>query len=315
MPYTPPKAPTAPAKPMGLLIGLGIAGGLCVVLGGAAAWLWTGKSAAEAKATSHETRAQEVAAAIGQSVAAGTNGVVDWKAAWQGIVAGVSNNSAAVQASQARVSELEAQVDQLVLEQAKGQQSQADLQRRTTELAEANAALASLRESSQQQAAAADARLAELQKQLEEAKAVAEQAIAAAQAAPVPAPAAEPATGGAPAPSDAAAAPDAAAPAAAAESPAEDVQQKEEAAPSGQFVFPPRTSKLLKAASYDDAGQEMDVVLSDGQKLRYREVPAAIFEGLTQAPSYDTYFRMRIVGTFKSTPNDRDALRKIRVDR
>ncbi|RWX75757.1 KTSC domain-containing protein [Neorhizobium lilium] len=58
-------------------------------------------------------------------------------------------------------------------------------------------------------------------------------------------------------------------------------------------------SKLVEAASYEDAAQLMRVYLTNGQMRDYVEVPRTVFEQLVGARSAGHYFMEHIRGRFR----------------
>jgi hypothetical protein len=301
----PAKQPVPPKKPLGLLIGLGVAAALAVIFGGAAGVLFGKQSAATKASASHEAGLTALASAVGQPLEIPTNAPMNWQAAWDSLTGSLSNLVAEGAAAKTRVTELEAQVDEFVLAQAQAQQTLKTAQDKAAAGAEAEKALADLKASSQQQ-------IADLQKQVETAKAEAaaaqqkaeEAAAAAAARAAAAQPAAEAgAETAAPAETVAAAgdAPPAAAPAA----------EAAEADTDGSHAFTAKQSQLLKRAGYDADTQTMTLTLANGKKLKYSEVPGAAYEALLGAPVVDVFYRMRILGVFKSTPDDKAAIREL----
>lgn len=303
----PAKQPVPPKKPLGLLIGLGVAAALAVIFGGATGVLF-GKQAAATKASAgHEAGLTALASAVGQPLDIPTNAPMNWQAAWDSLTGSLSNLVTEGAAAKTRVTELEAQVDEFVLAQAQAQQTLKTAQDKAAAGAEAEKALAELKASSQQQ-------IADLQKQLEAAKAEAaaaqqkaEEAAAAARAA-----AAQPAAA---AGAEAVAATETVAAAGdgpIADAPAAPAAETAEAETDGSHAFTAKQSQLLKRAGYDADTQTMTLTLVNGKKLKYSDVPGAAYDALLGAPVVDVFYRMRILGVFKSTPDDKAAIRELK---
>lgn len=302
----PAKQPVPPKKPLGLLIGLGVAAALAVIFGGATGVLF-GKQAAATKASAgHEAGLTALASAVGQPLDIPTNAPMNWQAAWDSLTGSLSNLVTEGAAAKTRVTELEAQVDEFVLAQAQAQQTLKTAQDKAAAGAEAEKALAELKASSQQQ-------IADLQKQLEAAKAEAAAAQqkaeeAAAAAARAAQPAAETATEATATAETVAAAGNAPV----ADAPTAPAGEAAEADTDGSHAFTAKQSQLLKRAGYDADTQTMTLTLVNGKKLKYSDVPGAAYDALLGAPVVDVFYRMRILGVFKSTPDDKAAIRELK---
>lgn len=307
-----PAAPQPPKKPMGLLIGLCVAAALAVVFGAAAGILYGKQGAATKSAASHEVNLTALASAVGAPIEIPTNGPMNWQAAWDGLIGSLSNQVAEGAVAKARVAELETQVDEFVLAQAQTQQTIKDAQAKAAAAEEAQKALADLRATSQKQ-------IADLQAQVESAKAevaaalqkVEEAAAAAAKAAEqAPVSAAPEASAEATADAAAVAAPPAGGGNATAEE-APAVAEEEEST-DGSHAFTAKESQLFKRASYAADSRTMTLTLVNGKKLKYSDVPGQAYDALLGAPVVDVFYRMRIMGNFTSTPDDKTAIRELK---
>ena len=324
--YRPPQKPAAPAtgKKMNTqLIGLIAAGVVAVVGLGLAGVMWSGKSAAQSTVAQFKDSASALGAALGVSLSADTNTPIDWSTAWATLDKAASDQKKALADAQAQglvlnqqVTDLQASADELTILKPKADQQAALLKKTTDELE-------TLKTSSAEQVAALQQELDGAKQALADAQAAAEAAAAQAATAPVAEPGAESTvTEVAP---DAAATPaeagtEAAAGAVSTETAAvaegsgmeggEEVMA-EEAPQNGQFVFPEENS-TLKDATYDGAGKILTVTLKNDTKLVYRGVPPELYDGLVGAPVHEVYFRMKLVGNFPVTPDDKSALRELR---
>lgn len=318
--YRPPQKPVAPAtakKNNGQMIGL-IAAGVVAVIGlGLAGLMWSGKSAAEATVAQFKDSASALGAALGVSLSADTNTPIDWSTAWATLDKAAADQKKALADAQAQglvlnqqVAELQLSADELTALKPKADQQAALLKKTTDELA-------TLKTSSAEQVAGLQQELEGAKQALADAQAAAEAAAAQATTAPAGDPGADPTA--------VETTPDAAATTteAATESTAvaatetagtegsEGVAAVEATAQNGKFVFPEENS-TLKDAAYDSAGKILTVTLKNDTKLVYRGVPPELYDGLVGAPVYEVYFRMKLVGNFPVTPDDKEALRELR---
>lgn len=328
--YRPPQKPAAPAtakKINGQLIGLIVAGVLAVVGLGLAGVMWSGKSAAEATVAQFKDSASALGTALGVSLAADTNTPIDWNTAWATLDKAASDQKKALADAQAQglalnqqVTELQAASDELAILKPKADQQVAQLKKATDELA-------ALKVSSADQVTALQQELEGAQQALADAQAAAEAAAqVAAEAASAPAsevgadPSATIADPSAPATaSDASTVAAGAAAGAATATVAGDQNAEAAAEPvveevpqNGEFTFPEETP-TLKKATYDGAGKILTVTLKNDTELVYRGVPFELYEGLVGAPVYEAYFRMKLVGNFPVSPDDKAALRELKA--
>lgn len=325
--YRPPQKPAAPAtakKNNGPMIGLIAAGVLAVIGLGLAGVMWSGKSAAQATVAQFKDSASALGAALGVSLSADTNTPIDWSTAWATLDKAASDQKKTLADAQAQgialnqqVTELQAAADELTILKPKADQQAALLKKATEELE-------ALKVSSAEQVAGLQQELDGAKQALADAQAAAEAAAAQAAAAPITDPGAESAV--------TEAAPDPAATPAAAATETDGVARgtdaavtatentgtegseevlTEEAPQNGQFVFPEENS-TLKDVAYDGEGKILTVTLKNDTKLVYRGVPPELYDGLVGAPVHDVYFRMKLVGNFPVTPDDKEALRELR---
>lgn len=307
MAYTPPRPGVRPVAPPPkknntMVIGLGVAGALAVIGLGGAGFLFTQQGGLKTALGVHTAAATEAATIAG--VAIDTNAPADWAALWPKVNAALIALKDTSERQSVRIGELEQEVEVAAGLQATLQKAQTDAQRSAQQVTSLTSELDALKASSAAQARDLEAKLAAAQKALDEAKA--QLAAAPAVAAPV-ADAAAPAVESAPAPAAEAPAAAADAPAAPAAAPA--------AAVGTSYTFPPGRSPILKAAGYDAASQTMVVTLKDDTLLTYTGVPADVYERLVTVPTFETYYRMKIMGAFAVTPDDKAAVRAVSARR
>lgn len=77
-------------------------------------------------------------------------------------------------------------------------------------------------------------------------------------------------------------------------------------------TFPPRRSDLLEAVSYRPATQVMEVMFKNGVSIRYEKFPQSLFEKFIASPTFETFYRMKILGRYPSVPDDEQAVRSVR---
>jgi hypothetical protein len=317
--YRPPQKPVAPAgaKKMNTqLIGL-IAAGVVAVIGlGLTGVMWSGKSAAQSTVAQFKDSASALGSALGVSLSADTNTPIDWNTAWATLDKAAADQKKALADAQAQglvlnqqVTDLQAAADELTILKPKADQ-QAALLKKTTDELEA------LKTSSAEQVAALQQELEGAKQALADAQAAAEAAAAQATTAPVADAGASPAmTEAAPdtvtPPADAATDAPVVAPAGDTGAEVSEAGPDEEVPQNGQFIFPEENS-TLKDVTYDGAGKILTVTLKNDTKLVYRGVPPELYDGLVGAPVHEVYFRMKLVGNFPVTPDDKAALRELR---
>jgi hypothetical protein len=57
-------------------------------------------------------------------------------------------------------------------------------------------------------------------------------------------------------------------------------------------------SSMIKAAGYDAADQELEVVFKNGKVYRYKGVPQPVYDALLAADSKGQYMRDQIIGHY-----------------
>lgn len=60
-------------------------------------------------------------------------------------------------------------------------------------------------------------------------------------------------------------------------------------------------SSVIRAWTYDEAEQRLDIVFVSGRRYSYHEVPARIAEGMREAFSKGSYYNRRIRDHFRFT--------------
>ena len=294
--YRPPAPAAKPKKNNGPLIGMIALGVLALVgLGGAGA-LFSQQGGLKAELATHRDAATNAAATL--NVAIDTNAPIDWAALWPRINTTITTIRNESERQTVRITEMEQELEVAQGLQATLQKAQTDGQRSAQQVTELTAQLDALKASSTEQ-------ITKLRADLESANQLAEERAAALAAAAVAAPATTtdadaPAAEGEVAAADTAAAP--------AEGEAVEEAAPAEAAQNLSFTFPAR-SELLDAATYDAGNQSLVIRLRDGTDLTYQNVPQELYEQLTTIPSYEPFYRIRIMGNYPVTPDDKSAVR------
>ncbi len=317
-PSTPSPSPAAPrpmvrpgarpvAKPpksassKGPVIGLVIFAVLAVTGLGAAGFLYMQQGSLKAEIDVHRKAALEAARAA--NIAVDTNAAVDWATIWPRINTTFSTLRGESDRQSVRLREMEQELEVAAGLQANLQTAQANAQRSAQQLSEANAQLESVRAESAQRIAALETRLAAAQKAAEEAQAA---AAAVAQAKPV---------------DDIGEAAPVAAPVAADEATPEPADDAGEIAGvnvparieiGALHSFPERRSDLLAAAGYDANAGAMTIRLHNGTSIVYPDFPRELYEQLVTTPTFETFYRIKIMGQFPSIPDDKTAVRASR---
>lgn len=290
--------PPPPKKTSGSTIGLIIASVLAVAGLGGAGYFYTQQGPLKQEIEVHRSAALEAARAA--NIAVPTN-APDWAKIWPSITTTFATLRNENERQTTRLREMEQELEVAAGLQATLQTAQANAQRSAQQATAANEQLETLRAESARKIADLEKRLAAAVKEAEEAKALA--AATPAVAAPAAAPAVE--SGVSPAPAavepSAAAAPDAG-------------EEAPAAAPAAVVVsnaheFPERRSEVLAAASYSDESQTMIVRLQNGTELRYDNFPRDLYEAFVTSPTFETFYRIKIMGLYPSTPDDKAAVR------
>jgi hypothetical protein len=81
---------------------------------------------------------------------------------------------------------------------------------------------------------------------------------------------------------------------------------------SRAFVVPEGGSILFKTVRFDGDTGKLTFLTVDDRVLTYKDVDAGTFESLVAAPTFDIFYRFRILDVFASEPLDRDLLPTIR---
>ncbi len=289
--------PPPPKKSSGSTIGLIIASVLAVAGLGGAGYFYTQQGPLKQELEVHRSAAIEAARAA--NIPVPTN-APDWAKIWPSITTTFATLRNENDRQTTRLREMEQELEVAAGLQANLQTAQANAQRSAQQATAANEQLETVRAESARKIADLEKRLAAAVKEAEEAKAL---AAAAPVAAPVAAPAGEPGVASAPVAAEpAAAAPDAV------------VEETPAAAPAAVAVanaheFPGRRSELLAAASYSDESQTMTVRLQNGTELRYENFPRDLYEAFVTSPTFETFYRIKIMGLYPSTPDDKAAVR------
>lgn len=304
--FRPAQRPVPPAaqKNTGLLAGLGISAALAVIGLGMAGMLWSGKSSQQAINAGHQLAAQGLATTLNLTLAASTNVPVVWTSAWASITKAVTDQKTQLTELTTKVAATDLQVTDLQTQLTELADAKTRADKQTTLAKQSADELAALKSSTQTQIAALTKELADAKTALAEAQAQAAQASTATTEAGAEAPAAETA-----APATAAATPPEAAPAMPAAVEASALQEPE--AKGGSHTFAEGTTKLIKKVSYDTEAKTLKVKLANDTQLAYRNVPGTLYESLVGAPVPDTFFRMKLVGNYPCTPDDKAALRTL----
>lgn len=280
-----PMVKSPPAKKFsGSTIGLIITSVLAVAGLGGAGYLYMQQVPLKQELDIHRNAAIESARAA--NIPVPTN-APDWAKIWPSITTTFATLRGENNRQTARLREMEQELEAAAGLQANLQTAQANAQRSAQQAAAANEQLETVRAESARRIADLEKRLAAAIKEAEEAKTLA----AATQAEPAAA-AAEGELGVAPAAAD----------------------EQPEAAPAAVVVanaydFPARRSELLAAASYSDESQTMMVRLQNGTELRYDNFPRELYEAFVSSPTFETFYRIKIMGRYPSTPDDKAAVR------
>lgn len=295
-----PMVKPPPSKSSGPMIGLVVLAILAVAGLGAAGFFYTQMGPLKAELSVHRAAALEAAKAANLTV--NTN-APDWSKIWPQINTTFATLRNENDRQTARLREMEQELEVAAGLQTALQTAQANAQRSAQEAAAAKEQLEALRSESGRKVADLEARLTAARKEVEESKSL----VAAAPAVSVPSasPAAEPAES-APASEQPAAAPSAREPASA---PAEAPAAAAPASALNAHVFPVRRSTLLAAASYSDDSKTMTVRLQNGTEIRYDDFPRDVYEAFIASPTFETFYRIKIMGLYPSTPDDKAAVR------
>jgi hypothetical protein len=273
---------------------------------GVAGFLYTRQAAMEEEIGVHRAAALE-AARVAQ-IAVDTNIAVDWAAVWpriNGALVTLRNES---DRQSARLRQMEQELEAAAGLQASLQAARADAQRSAQQISEINAQLEAERAASARKIADLENKLSAALKAAEEARARAADVVAEASppAAAIDAPAASEAS------------PPAEAETAAPSAFDEPADRNEPEAMSSRdaradlpnmYKFPERRSDLLAAAGYDAASGTMIIRLKNGTVIEYPNFPRALYDDFVTAPSFEAFYRTKIMGLYPSIPDDRATIR------
>ena len=305
-----PVAPPPPKKNMGMQIGLGVSAVLALIGFGVAGMQMSAKSGQQKINTQHQSAGTALATALELTLAASTNTPVVWTSAWSTITKTVTDQKAQLADTQTKLA--------TTLEEAAALQTQ--LTELTTAKTTTDKQVLQLKQTNEElstQKAATDQQVASLQKEVTDTKAALAQAQSAlatlaAQASATTTSTEEmaPITDG-----GAAVAPVEVAPANGEAAVATETVAGEEEVPLDSTTktheFPEGTTKLVAKLYSDSAAGIMKVELINGTQLVYRNVPPELFEAVVLAPVPDTYYRLKMLGNFPCTPDDKAAVRAL----
>ena len=292
-----PVAPPPPKKNMGMQIGLGVSAVLALIGFGVAGMQMSAKSGQQKINTQHQSAGTALAPVV-------------WTSAWSTITKTVTDQKAQLADTQTKLA--------TTLEEAAALQTQ--LTELTTAKTTTDKQVLQLKQTNEElstQKAATDQQVATLQKEVTDTKAALAQAQSAlatlaAQASATTTSTEEmaPITDG-----GAAVAPVEVAPANGEAAVATETVAGEEEVPLDSTTktheFPEGTTKLVAKLYSDSAAGIMKVELINGTQLVYRNVPPELFEAVVLAPVPDTYYRLKMLGNFPCTPDDKAAVRAL----
>lgn len=298
---------------MGPTIGLIVTSILALVGLGGAGFLFSQQSGLKTENGSHHQAALAAAETLG--IAISTNAPTVWADLWTQVNASISALKGEKERADTRIEEMGKELETAAGLQTTLQKAQSDASQSAAKVTELTAEVEALKASAVKQASELQAKLAAAQNSLDEARA---QLSAAASADADHAHAMADETADAPASETAvaAAATVADADAAAGETAAEAVGEPEPATPAAAgdirtYEFPEKRSEVLKSASYNAKTKVMKLTFMDGQVFTYADVPDDVFERLTTLPTYETFFRMKIMGAYSVDGDDKGAVREI----
>jgi hypothetical protein len=287
------------------VIGMVIFAVLAIAGIGAAGFLYTQQGPMKEEIEAHRAAALEAARAA--LITVDTNAAVDWATIWPRINATFATLRSESDRQGVRLREMEQELEVAAGLQASLQAAQANAQRSAQQLNEANSQLEAARAESARKIADLENRLAAALKAAEEGRAQAAAALASAAA---------PAASGAPTAAEGAAPAAAVAAAAAADAAATDEagDESDGGAPAradvpNTFTFPERRSDLLASAEYDSATRTMAIRLQDGTRIEYPDFPRDLYEDFITVPTFETFYRIKIMGRYPSVPDDKAAVR------
>lgn len=308
-----PAPPPKPKKSMGPTIGLIVTSILALVGLGGAGFLFSQQSGLKAENGSHQQAALAAAETLG--IAISTNAPTVWGDLWTQVNASISALKGEKERADTRIEEMGSELETAAGLQATLQKAQSDASQSATKVTELTAEVEALKASAANQTRELQAKLAAAQNELDDARAQlsatasadADHAHAMADET-ADAPAVETAT------ATAAAATVADADTAADETASEAVVEPATPAVAGDirtYEFPEKRSEILKSASYNAKTHVMKLTFMDDQVFSYADVPDDVFERLTTLPTYETFFRMKIMGAYSVDGDDKSAVREL----
>lgn len=305
-----PVPPPAAKKNTGLLAGLGVSAALALIGIGFSVVLLNTKSAQQGVIAQHETAASALATTLGVTVAAETNAPVNWTAAWDNIAKSAAAQKAQLAEAQANLTAAQEDAVKLQAQIAEVTAAKVSGDKQVGALKQSNEELTSLKTQNAAKIEALNKELADTKAALTKAQgdvaALTIQLNAAGGAAVETAEA----TAGAAAVGAAAGA---AAVVVASEEAGKEPAEGDVSNSVKTHVFAAGTTKVMKKIYEDLSAGIMKVELNDGTQLVYRNIPAGVFDSIIGAPVPDTYFRLKVVGNYACTPDDKAALRALKI--
>ncbi len=306
-----PVAPPPPKKNTGMLIGLGVSAVLALIGFGLAGMQMSAKSGQQKINAQHQSAGTTLATALELTLAADTNSPVVWTSAWATITKTVTDQKAQLAATQTELATAKGEATTLQTQLTDLTTAKTTVDKQAVQLKQANEELSTQKTVNEQQ-------IATLQKEVTDTKASLAQAQSALAtlAAQASAAAATSTDGSAPtAETGEAVPPVEVAPATGETATATETVTEEEAVPLDSTAkvheFPAGTTKLVAKIFSDSAAGIMKVELVNGTELVYRNVPPELFEAVVLAPVPDTYYRLKMLGNFPCTPDDKASVRAL----
>lgn len=286
-----PAVKTPQKKSSGPMVGMIVLGVLAVAGLAVAGFLFSKQGAMSKELSAHRAGAADAARVA--NVPVETNDV-DWGQIWPKITAGLSALRAESERLAGRIRQMEQELEAAARLQTELQTAQANAQRSAQQLADANA---KLEESTR--------KLADLENKLKAAQSALDQATAriseleARLSASSEGKVAETTDGTEPVVAGEEGA-----------SPNPAPREPEPVMVTLSHTFPPGRSDLLAAVGYDDRTGTMIVRFQKGTEVRYSNIPRSLYEQLVTSPTFETFYRIRILGRYPSVPDDKAAVRE-----
>lgn len=306
-----PAPPPKPKKSVGPTIGLIVTSILALVGLGGAGFLFSQQGGLKAENGSHQQAALAAAETLG--IAISTNAPTVWGDLWTQVNASISALKGEKERADTRIEEMGDELETAAGLQATLQRAQSDASQSAARVTELTAEVEALKASAANQSKELQAKLAAAQNELDDARAQLS-ATASANADHAHAMADETADAPAAETATAAAATVADADATADETASEAVVEPAAPAVAGDirtYEFPEKRSEILKSASYNAKTHVMKLTFMDDQVFTYSDVSDDVFERLTTLPTYETFFRMKIMGAYSVDGDDKGAVREL----